>query len=131
MICNQDHLPLEQHHLAGRKHAPETMPVCLNCHAMLSRRQYVWTDLWFKEQCVLFLIWGILDSFVLNFDPIVPLEIFNNRCEQAMTEANRRNFAGPFSLIQVMLLFLTLIWLIKTIPIPGMKPFGEFHRASS
>lgn len=130
-ICCRDHLPLEQHHLAGRKHAPNTMPVCLNCHAMLSRRQYEWPDLWFKEQCALFLIWGILDFYVLTLDPTVPSEVFSDCCKETFMAAKLRNFAGPFSLIQIMLLLLILIWLIKAIPASTMKSFGEFHHANS
>jgi hypothetical protein len=112
-LCHRDHLPLERHHLAGRKHAPNTVPICLNCHAMLSRRQYEWPNLWLSESCPLFLIWGILDSYVLAFDPTVPFEIFSKHCEEAMFEATRKNVIGPFSIIQFVLLFVFLAWVLK------------------
>ncbi len=31
--------PIEKHHVAGRKHWAVTLPVCLNCHAILSHHQ--------------------------------------------------------------------------------------------
>lgn len=113
-ICHGDHLPLERHHPAGRKHASYTIAICLNCHAMLSRRQYEWPSLWLIEPCPLFLIWGILDAYVLAFDPTVPFEIFSKQCKEAMAEATRRNVIGPFSIIQFVLFFLFLIWAFKT-----------------
>ncbi len=114
--CHGDNLPLELHHPAGKKHAPATIPICLNCHAILSRRQYEWPTLWLNKPCPLFLIWGILDCYVLTLDPTVPFEIFSNRCEQAMAEATRKNVIGPYSLIQIMLFFFMLVWAIKAIP---------------
>lgn len=113
VICEQDHLSLEWHHLGGRKHAPYTIPICLNCHAMLSRRQYKWPSEWLSEPCPIFYIWGIFDAYVLAFDPTFPFEIFNKHCEETITEANRRNVIGPFSIIQFVLICLFFIWAVK------------------
>ncbi|SFF03427.1 hypothetical protein [Nitrosomonas sp. Nm166] len=124
-ICRNDHLPLELHHLAGRKHAPNTIPICLNCHAMLSRRQYEWPDLWLKEPCALFLIWGILDFYVLTLNPAIPFEIFSEQCVEAMSEVSRKNAIGPFSLIQIMLFIVVLVWAIKAIPASAIKSIEE------
>ncbi|SFM86979.1 hypothetical protein [Nitrosomonas communis] len=81
-VCRKNHLPLERHHFAGRKHAALTVPICLNCHALLSRRQYEWPDLWRGEPCVAFLFFGLLDYSVLSIDPAMPYELLSEQCEE-------------------------------------------------
>ena len=34
--------PVEHHHVAGKRHAPDTIAVCLNCHGILSHWQRHW-----------------------------------------------------------------------------------------
>lgn len=120
-ICRRDHLPLEQHHVAGRKHAPNTIPICLNCHAMLSRRQYNWPELWLKEPCALFLIWGILDCLLLTCDPYQPSKVFSKYCHEAMEELTRKNVIGPFSVIQCILFFIFLLQILKTTSLTNVQ----------
>ncbi len=58
--------PVEQHHVAGKKHSPITLQVCLNCHAILSKRQYRFHPSWCTEsRPVLFTIQGVLDVVML------------------------------------------------------------------
>lgn len=59
--------PSEQHHVASkRQHPTLTLPVCLNCHAILSQRQYNWPPAWRSEahklRCV---IQGVYDVLCL------------------------------------------------------------------
>jgi hypothetical protein len=62
MICFKE-LPGEHHHVAGeRQHPGFTIPVCLNCHAVLSERQRRWDPTWLTEpHPVRCLIQGVLD----------------------------------------------------------------------
>jgi len=58
--------PIEQHHVAGKKHSPITLQVCLNCHAILSQRQYRFHQSWrIESRPVLFTIQGVLDVVML------------------------------------------------------------------
>lgn len=107
-VCHRDHLPLEKHHLAGRKHASFTVPVCLNCHALLSRRQFEWPDLWRGDQCIAFLIFGFLDYCILASDPTLPHELFNQRCEETMTKSIQKTKAMLSPLIKMMLFIIAL-----------------------
>ena len=43
-VCLQDDVPIENHHIAGRKHGDTVIPICLNCHALLSQSQRVWVS---------------------------------------------------------------------------------------
>lgn len=67
-ICVKD-TPLENHHVAGAKHAPDTLPVCLNCHAILSQLQYGWHPSWgdkdSRTRPGLFLIQGHRDILLV------------------------------------------------------------------
>ncbi|MGO8948001.1 MAG: hypothetical protein ACLQUY_10130 [Ktedonobacterales bacterium] len=59
--------PSEQHHVASkRQQVTLTLPVCLNCHAILSQRQYRWPHDWRTEahqlRCV---IQGVYDVLCL------------------------------------------------------------------
>jgi len=54
--------PLESHHVAGRKQAPDTLPVCLSCHRILSQLQYRWHPSWKTEvRPGLFRLQGFID----------------------------------------------------------------------
>jgi hypothetical protein len=65
-VCNRDG-PVEQHHVAGKRHAPDTLQVCLNCHAVLSRRQYQYHPSWRSDvRPNLFLAQGWLDTFAVS-----------------------------------------------------------------
>lgn len=67
-ICEQTR-PIEAHHIAGRRHASDTIPACLNCHRMLSRQQYQWHPSWRAQPMparhTLFMLQGALDSLCL------------------------------------------------------------------
>ncbi len=39
LVCGERDLPLQNHHVAGRRKSDITVPICLNCHSVLSRRQ--------------------------------------------------------------------------------------------
>ncbi len=39
IVCGERDLPLQNHHVAGRRKSDITVPTCLNCHSVLSRRQ--------------------------------------------------------------------------------------------
>lgn len=39
---------IQNHHIAGQKHGDATIPVCLNCHATLTRRQMHGPKMWMK-----------------------------------------------------------------------------------
>jgi hypothetical protein len=36
--------PLEKHHLAGRTHYPDSIPVCVSCHNRLTEKQKKWQN---------------------------------------------------------------------------------------
>lgn len=59
----------EQHHVATWRQSPLTIPVCLNCHAILSRRQYQWHPAWRAQppelRPLLYLVQGVLDVVTL------------------------------------------------------------------
>lgn len=60
-VCGADG-PLEFHHVAGQKQAPDTIPVCLNCHRILSQLQYSWHPSWRTEKRAgLFRLQGFID----------------------------------------------------------------------
>jgi len=64
-ICAQN-APSESHHVAGRRQSGLTIPVCLNCHAILSRRQYAWDARWRTEaRPALYIVQGVLDVVCL------------------------------------------------------------------
>jgi hypothetical protein len=44
-VCERTNVPIEQHHVARACYQPEiTVPVCLNCHALLSTWQRDWRE---------------------------------------------------------------------------------------
>jgi len=63
-ICTR-YAASEQHHVATRGQNALTIPVCLNCHAILSRRQYQWCPAWRlgppESRPLLYLVQGVLD----------------------------------------------------------------------
>jgi len=64
-ICEQTR-PIEAHHIAGRRQVSDTIPVCLNCHRILSQRQYQWHPSWrVQRRPLLFMLQGALDSLYL------------------------------------------------------------------
>lgn len=42
ITCRRGALPIEQHHVFTQACSDMIIPVCLNCHAMLSAAQYKW-----------------------------------------------------------------------------------------
>jgi hypothetical protein len=64
LVCEQSG-PLEDHHIGGKRHLPQTIPACLNCHAILSWWQYRWHPTWRTTggfgAAVLFSVQGILN----------------------------------------------------------------------
>jgi hypothetical protein len=65
-ICDRV-APSESHHVASkRQHPTLTLPVCLNCHRILSRRQYRWHPSWRTGAHPLrYLIQGVYDVMCL------------------------------------------------------------------
>jgi hypothetical protein len=59
--------PSERHHIASKRQMPTlTLPVCLNCHAILSQMQTRWDPRWKTESRPLwFLLEGLCDVLVL------------------------------------------------------------------
>jgi hypothetical protein len=47
-VCAGNH-SAEEHHVAGRRHAELTVPVCVHCHRRLSERQNGWDPRWQSE----------------------------------------------------------------------------------
>jgi hypothetical protein len=45
-----DPLLMEDHHIAGRKNDPFTIPVCPTCHRKMSIKQYSWDNQWTDDQ---------------------------------------------------------------------------------
>ena len=43
--CVRLDLPFERHHVAGRRHGRATIPLCLNCHAVMTAKQYGWQEM--------------------------------------------------------------------------------------
>jgi hypothetical protein len=59
--------PIEHHHVAGRRHAPDIIAVCLNCHGILSHWQRHWSPNWqHGPQSDLFLVQGWSDVLHLT-----------------------------------------------------------------
>jgi len=66
VVCEQEG-PVERHHIAGRRQSAETAPVCLTCHAILSRWQYGWHPSWRSApRPFLFTMQGLLDMMILH-----------------------------------------------------------------
>lgn len=63
--CMRTGMPIEKNHVAGRKHDPAwTMPLCLSCHDVQSRRQMTyWHPSWRGDtpRPGLFRVQGIID----------------------------------------------------------------------
>jgi hypothetical protein len=54
--------PLEDHHVAGRRNAPDIIPACLNCHGILSHYQRYWHPDWLRAtRPNLFMMQGYID----------------------------------------------------------------------
>ena len=68
-ICIQV-LPSEIHHVASERQCPSLIIcVCLNCHRILSQRQYQWHSAWRSEAHPLrYLVQGVLDVITLWFE---------------------------------------------------------------
>src|SRR5262249_6549895 len=63
-LCHREHMPGEFHHVASwRQHRTFGLHVCLNCHAILTRRQTdEWPPSWRTEpHLVRCLVQGLLD----------------------------------------------------------------------
>lgn len=46
-VCfDNNHLVLEEHHIAGRKNSDSTITVCADHHTILSRMQRSWPKVW-------------------------------------------------------------------------------------
>ncbi len=62
--------PSELHHVASaRQHPTLTTPLCLNCHRILSQRQYRWHRAWRTEaHPVRYVVQGVLDVVALWFE---------------------------------------------------------------
>lgn len=56
------HAPIERHHAAGRKHWAVTIPVCLNCHAILSHYQREWPA---DRPHAFYVVQGVLECIAL------------------------------------------------------------------
>ncbi len=128
-LCRRDHLPLEKHHLAGRKNASFTVPICLNCHAMLSRRQYEWPDLWRGVRCPIFLIFGGLDYCVLSSASAMPYELFSRQCKETMTEITQKTVLVMGIQFKVILLVVILALAAETFRTSTIKPIGSTNHA--
>ncbi|UVS60495.1 MULTISPECIES: hypothetical protein [Nitrosomonas] len=116
---------MEIHHLAGRKHASNTVPVCLNCHAMLTRRQCdEWPDFWRGERCAAFLLLGFLDYCVLASNPAIPLELFSEQCEEMKVAAVDKAAAALVFLIKIILPVILLALIINVLMQSASKPKG-------
>ena len=63
-ICGYIDEPLiiQNHHIAGKNNSKVTIPVCPNCHAILTRVQATWNDDWSKKDKS----HDIKDSFMFN-----------------------------------------------------------------
>lgn len=114
-ICRKVDLPIEDHHLAGKKHASRTIPVCLNCHAMLSRRQYQWPDLWRGDPCVGFLLIGFMDYCALYSDPTVPLDLLTEKSQRITKDAISISFGALVFLVKLMPLAIVLLCALRII----------------
>lgn len=112
-ICRRHNLPIEHHHLAGRKHASMTISICLNCHAMLSRRQYQWPDLWRGNPCIGFLFVGFMDYYALSIDPTMPLEALSDKSQQIAKDATWMAIDTLIFLVRLMPLVLVLMFVLK------------------
>lgn len=60
-ICGKQG-PIERHHVAGRKHWPVTIPVCLSCHAILSHYQRQWPQ---GQTRLFYIVQGTLECMSL------------------------------------------------------------------
>jgi len=112
-ICRQDELPLEHHHLAGKKHAQRTVPICLNCHAMFSWRQYQWPDLWRRDPCFAFLFIGFMDYCTLYTDPTMPLEVLSEKSQQMAEDTIGTAIDAVIFLVKLLPLVIVLLFVLK------------------
>ena len=62
--------PLENHHVASKRQCHWlTIPVCLDCHHDLSRRQYRWAVNWHKEKRPIYCITqGVADCMAVWYE---------------------------------------------------------------
>lgn len=89
-ICRRT-APSEAHHVASkRQHPTLTLTVCLNCHRLLSQRQYRWHPAWKSEAHPLrYLAQGVYDVLCLwrERSPLAT-EVFQN-CREVLTMLGR------------------------------------------
>lgn len=45
LVCFRIDVPLERHHVRGRRYGHATVPLCCSCHADITARQYEWPAL--------------------------------------------------------------------------------------
>ena len=74
--------PSELHHVASeRQHPILTLPVCLNCHRLLSQRQYRWHPAWKREtHSWRYLAQGVYDVLCLWWERSPVAEMVRERC---------------------------------------------------
>ena len=123
-ICRQHDLPIEHHHLAGKKHASRTIPVCLNCHAMLSHRQYQWPGLWRGDPCIGFLLIGFMDYCVLFTGPEMPLQILGEKSDQLTQDVVWKAIDTLILIAKLIPLAAILFLVIKVLRGSSLKPIN-------
>ncbi len=72
VLCGYDADPtiLEIHHIAGKHNSDIGIPVCPNCHRILSRNQMGWDKAWVSNsnpssKKIAFLLRGLADTLIL------------------------------------------------------------------
>jgi hypothetical protein len=88
-ICRK-RAPFERHHVASKRQVPTlTVPICLNCHAILSYRQAGWDPRWkTQSRPVWFLLEGLSDVLELWLERRTT-DTFEPEFERFLGEADR------------------------------------------
>ena len=80
-VCLQDAVPIENNHIAGRKYSDTVIPVCLNCHAILSQSQREWVG-----HSHMYLVCGVQD--------VLRLMLMRGQPKAGCTDSTRRARRG-------------------------------------
>jgi hypothetical protein len=94
--------PIELHHVAGERQAPDTVPVCLNCHGILSHFQRYWDPNWQRvRRPDHFLLQGYSDLLHL-------MDVRGSRVPASVADGEALPYAATWALLLLALVLMCL-----------------------